>query len=82
MTRKLIIAATLGALVLPMAAQAHTTRGELRHDAAQVREEHRELHRAKAHHNPRAVREERRELHAAKRELREDLNDWRRTHRR
>lgn len=82
MKSKLIAAAVLTALTLPVAAQAHTTRGELRHDAAQVREEKRELHRAKAHHNWREVREERRELSSAKREMREDLRDWRRTHHR
>lgn len=81
MNRTALTALALAALALPAAAQAHTTRAELRHDVRAVHQERHELARAKYHHNAREVREERRELGAAKRELHEDARDFRRTHR-
>ena len=80
MNAKLIALALAAGLALPAAAQAHTTRAELRHDRAVVKHEKRELHRAAANGNWHRAKQERRELGRAKQELREDRRDFRRTH--
>lgn len=80
MSRTLLVSLGAAALILPVAAQAHTARAELRHDVRSIHEERHELNRAKRHHNQHQVREERRELKQARRELHEDARDYRRTH--
>ncbi len=81
MKAKLIALAIVGGLTLPAAAaQAHTTRAELRRDHAAVKHEKRQLHRAVANKNWQRAKVERRELGRAKHELREDRRDFRRTH--
>jgi hypothetical protein len=62
----------------PSLAQAHTTRGELRRDVRDVREERREFYHALRYGSRHDIREERGEYRDAKRELREDVRDWRR----
>ncbi|WP_088310810.1 hypothetical protein [Novosphingobium sp. B 225] len=79
MKAKLIALAIVGGLTLPVAAQAHTTRAELRRDHAAVQHEKRQLHRAVANKNWHRAKVERRELARAKHELREDRRDFRRT---
>lgn len=86
--RKMITAALMLATAaplasIPVAAQAQS-RGELRHDRRDIREERGELRQAYRHGNYRDVREERRDLNRARREYREDRhdrrwgrNDWR-----
>jgi hypothetical protein len=74
---KIIVALALAGLT-PTLAEAHTTRGELRRDVRDVREERREFHDALRYGSERRIREERSEYRGAKRELREDLRDWRR----
>ncbi|MBN8501430.1 MAG: hypothetical protein J0M19_09805 [Sphingomonadales bacterium] len=76
-----LIAIALGAgLLLPTAVQARVTRGELRHDVHQVREEKRDLREERREHDWRGVREERRELGKAKRELKRDTYRFHRQH--
>lgn len=75
--RKIIVAALMAATVMPSAAMAQS-RGEIRRDRQDVREERRELNRAiRRGESPREIREERRELQGARRELREDQWDRR-----
>jgi len=78
--RKLIIAGLMAATMMPAAASAQS-RGEIRRDRQDVREEKRELRDAQRYGTRRDVREERGELRDARRELREDRQD-RRQHRR
>jgi hypothetical protein len=80
MNTKLIAAALIAGLALPAAAQAHVTRGELRHDVRQVREERRDVKEERREHDWRGVREERRELNRAKGELRRDSKRFHRQH--
>src|SRR5258705_10855794 len=72
--RTLIITALMAATVLPAAAQAQST-GELRRDRQDIRQEHRELDRARLSHDRHDIREERRDVRDAHREYREDLAD-------
>ena len=80
MKKHLVALTLIAGLALTAAAQAHTTRGELRRDHAAIQHEKRELHRARAHNNWKKAHEERRDLAKAKHELREDRRDFRRTH--
>lgn len=77
-----IIAALVIAGFTPTLAQAHsygnTTRGELRRDVRDIREERREYQHALRYGSKTRIREERREFKDAKREYREDLRAWRR----
>lgn len=74
--RKLIVAGLMAASLMPGAAMAQS-RGEIQRDRQDVREERRELERARQHGDRGDVREERRELQGARRELREDRWDRR-----
>ena len=72
----LLTAIAAASMIVPSAAQAHTTRHELRHDVRVIHHELQQLARAKANHNWHRVKQERRDLAMAKRELREDQRDW------
>lgn len=80
MNTKLIALALVTGLTLPAAAQAHVTRGELRHDVKQVREEMHDLKEERRERDWRGVKEERRELKRAKGELRRDSYRFHRQH--
>ncbi|MFO1256306.1 MAG: hypothetical protein U1E37_11670 [Sphingomonadaceae bacterium] len=82
MNRPLLAALIAAGLALPAAAQAHVTRPELHRDAAKVRQERHELHRAVRQHDARGARHEKRELKTAKRELHRDSHAYVRQHRR
>jgi hypothetical protein len=79
--KTLLMAAIAAACLLPVAAQAHTTRHELRHDRRVIAEERVELRRALRHGSHARIRAERGDYHAAVRELHEDRRDWHRHHR-
>jgi Ni/Co efflux regulator RcnB len=72
--RKLILGALMAAVALPGMANAQS-RGELRRDRQDIREEQRDLRRAYRSGDRGDIREERRDLREARREYREDLND-------
>ena len=72
--RKLIITALMAATVLPAAAQAQST-GELRRDRHDIRQEQRELDRARRSGDRHDIREERRDVRDARQEYREDRAD-------
>ena len=83
--RKLIITALMAATVLPAAAQAQSA-GELRRDRQDIRQQQRELDRARRSGDRHDIREERRDVRGARQEYREDRadrerrwgrNDWR-----
>ncbi len=74
--RKLILAALMGATVLPSAALAQTR--ELYRDRQDIREERRDLHDAYRNGDRRDIRDERGDFRDARREYREDLRDYRR----
>jgi Ni/Co efflux regulator RcnB len=82
--RKLILAALMGATLVPGAALAQNR--ELWRDRQDIREERRDLDRAYRSGDPRAIRDERDDYRDARREYREDrrdygYNDWQ-SHRR
>lgn len=70
----LIAAATL---ISPIAAQAQTSRGELRRDRQEIREETRDLRDAYRSGNRAEIRDARGEVREARQEYREDLRDRR-----
>ena len=72
--RKLILSAIIAAVAIPGVAGAQS-RGELRRDRQDIREEQRELNRAYRSGDRREIRDERRDLREARQEYREDLND-------
>jgi Ni/Co efflux regulator RcnB len=77
--RKLITAALLATVALPVAAlpsaASAQSNAELRRDRRDIREERRELRDAYRYGNRRDVREQRRDLRDARQEYREDLRD-------
>ena len=75
--RKLIIMGLMAATMLPSTAALAQSRGEIRRDVRDLREEQRELQQARRYGDRGDVREERRDVRHARRELREDLNDRR-----
>jgi Ni/Co efflux regulator RcnB len=76
--KKSIIALLAAATLLsPIAAQAQTSRGELRRDREEIREEKQDLRQAKRNGSRADVRDARGEVREAKQEYREDLNDRR-----
>ncbi len=84
--RRLLLSALIAATaILPAAAMArdrdYVSRGELRGDREDIREERRDLDRAYRYGDHDDIREERQEYRDARREHREDVRDWR-THRR
>jgi Ni/Co efflux regulator RcnB len=64
-------------LITPIAAQAQTSRGELRRDRQEIREETRDLRQAYRGGNRAEIRDARGEVREARQEYREDLNDRR-----
>jgi Ni/Co efflux regulator RcnB len=80
--RTLILTALLGALALPVAAQADTSRRELARDRANIHEERSEYRDALRNGSRGAIREERREYRDAVREYRDDRRDFHRDFRR
>jgi predicted nucleic acid-binding Zn-ribbon protein len=81
MNTKLIALALAAGLALPAAAQAGTTRAELRKDVRDVHQERHDLARAYHSGNPARIKAEKRELRGAKQELREDARDLHRARR-
>ena len=75
--KRLIGLSLMAAVLAPATVSAETTRGELRRDRQDVREERRELRDAQRYGDRRDVREERGEYRDARREYRQDLQDWR-----
>jgi Ni/Co efflux regulator RcnB len=75
--KKLIGLSLIAAVMVPVAAQAAASRGELYRDRQDIREERHEYHDAQRYGSPRDVREERGEYRDARREYREDVQDWR-----
>ncbi|MFM6854823.1 MAG: RcnB family protein [Sphingopyxis sp.] len=71
MKSQFLIGTIIASMLLPAAAATAQTR-ELRNDRQEVREEQRELNRARAAGTPAQVREERRERNDAVRELNQD----------
>jgi hypothetical protein len=69
-------------LALPGMAQARVTRGELRHDVHQVREQKRDLREELRERDRKGIREEKHELNRAKHELRQDTRRFHRQHHR
>lgn len=75
--KKLIGLSLLAAVLAPASASAATSRGDLRRDRQDVREERGELRDAQRYGDRRDVREERSEYRDARREYRDDVQDWR-----
>lgn len=73
--RKLIILGLMAATALPTAAPAQS-RGEVRRESRQLREEQRELRDAYRRGDRRDVRRERRDVREAQRDLREARREW------
>jgi Ni/Co efflux regulator RcnB len=71
---KALAAATL---ITPIAAQAQTSRGELRRDRQEIREETRDLRQVQRNGTRAEIRDARGEVREAKQEYREDLRDRR-----
>ncbi len=74
--RKFITTLLIAAAALPAAAGAQS-RGELRRDQQDIRQEQRDLNRAYRRGDPRDIREQRRDVRGARQEYREDLRDRR-----
>ncbi|HWK35862.1 RcnB family protein [Sphingomonas sp.] len=76
--RKVMMTALIAAVAMPamapVAASAQS-RGEIRRDAQDVRQQQRELRDAQRRGDPRDIRNERRDVRDARQELREDVND-------
>lgn len=64
-------------LITPIAAQAQTSRGELRRDRQEIREERQDLRQATRNGSRGDIRDARGEYREAKQEYREDLRDRR-----
>jgi Ni/Co efflux regulator RcnB len=73
--KSIFTAALLAASLMPMAAQARVSPGELARDRQDIREEREELRHARRYGDRGDIREERGELRDARREYREDLQD-------
>ena len=78
---KTFLTASLLALsIMPVVAQAHTSREELRRDRQDIREQQYQLRDAHHYGNWRDVRRQHEDVRDARQEYREDLRDWRRGH--
>jgi Ni/Co efflux regulator RcnB len=77
MKRAMILSAVIAATLAPVAAQAGTSRGELRRDAREIREEKQDLRQAKRYGDRGDIRDARGEVREAKQEYREDWRDYR-----
>jgi Ni/Co efflux regulator RcnB len=75
--KTLIALSLLATTLVPAVASADTSRGELRRDRQDIREEREEYRDAQRYGSRRDIREERGEYSDARREYREDLRDWR-----
>jgi Ni/Co efflux regulator RcnB len=73
-TASLLAALAMPAVAVPVSAMAQS-QAELHRDRQDIREERRELDRAKRSGNPQRVRDERGDLREARREYREDVRD-------
>ncbi|MGK6318942.1 RcnB family protein [Sphingomonas sp. DT-204] len=76
--RKLMMTALIAAVAMPAiapAAASAQSRGEIRRDHRDLREERRELRDAYRRGDRHDIRDERRDVREARRELREDVND-------
>jgi Ni/Co efflux regulator RcnB len=78
--KKLIALSLLATAMVPAAALADTSRGELRRDRQDIREERDEYRDALRYGSRHDIREERDDYSDARREYREDLRDWRGDH--
>ncbi len=83
-TLALLLTAIAASALTPTVASAQS-RGELRRDRQDIREEQRDLGRAYRSGNPERIRDERDDVRDARQEYREDLrdrrhDDWRRYH--
>jgi Ni/Co efflux regulator RcnB len=78
MMKKSILALLAAATVIaPVAAEAQTSRGELRRDRQEIREERQDLRQANRYGSRGDIREAREEYREARQEYREDLRDRR-----
>ena len=78
--RKAILFSLLAATMVPGIASAQSA-GELRGDRRDIRQEQRDVERARANGaSPAAIRDERRDVQGARQEYREDARDYRRAH--
>jgi Ni/Co efflux regulator RcnB len=75
--KTLIALSLLATTLVPAIASAETSRGELRRDRQDIREEREEYRDAQRYGSRSDIREEREEYSDARREYREDLRDWR-----
>jgi len=78
--RRLITLSLLAASLVPAAAIAGTSRGELARDRQEVREDRRDLGRAYRHGDRHDVRDARNDYRDSRREYRDDWRDYRRDH--
>jgi hypothetical protein len=76
--KKMLTLALLASALGPMAANAATSREELRRDRQDIREEQRDFQNARRYGSRSDVRDEREDYADARREYREDLRDFRR----
>jgi len=81
MNSKFLTAGLIAAMMIPAAASAATSPGELRRDRQDIRQEKRDVRQAVRYGDRRDVREEHRELRGARQEYREDARNWRRDRR-
>jgi Ni/Co efflux regulator RcnB len=83
MMKKHILAIIAAATVMtPIAAQAQTSRAELRRDQREIREEKQDLRQAQRNGSRTDVRDARGDVREARQEYREDRRDFRRTNNR
>ncbi len=75
--KTLIALSLLATAMVPVAASADTSRGELHRDRQDIRKERDEYREAQRYGSRADIREERDEYSDARREYREDLGDWR-----
>lgn len=79
MIKSLLAAALAAATIVPTIASAQTA--ELRHDRHDIRQEQRDVARARANGNYDRARDQRGDVRDARREYREDWRDYRNQHR-
>ncbi len=81
MKSKFLTAGLIAAMMVPVAASAATSPGELRRDRQDVRQEKRDVRQAVRYGDRKDVRDEHRDLRNARQEYREDKRDWKRDRR-
>lgn len=77
MKKTIILTAMIAATLAPVATQAGTSRGELRRDSREIREEKRDLRQAYSSGDRHDIRDAQGEVREAKQEYREDWRDYR-----